>query len=92
MLLERIAAATVWGALRGLETFAQLVSWDFDAHTNAIHDVPIAISDHPRFPHRAFMIDTARHYEPLPVFTRLLDGMVVCKLNTLHWHISDGES
>ncbi len=85
-------AATVWGALRGLETFAQLVFWDFNAHVNAIRAVPISITDQPRFPHRAFMIDTARHWEPLPVFARLLDGMVMCKLNTLHWHISDGES
>jgi hypothetical protein len=80
-----LAAPTVWGALRGLETFAQLVEWDWDARTHVIRGAPWRIDDAPRFPHRSFMVDTARHYEPLAVLGRLLDGMAACKLNTLHW-------
>jgi hypothetical protein len=87
-----LTAPTVWGALRGLETFAQLVRYDWDGHQHVVAGVPHIIDDSPRFPHRAFMIDTARHWQPLPVFTRLLDGMAACKLNTLHWHISDLQS
>jgi hypothetical protein len=87
-----LTAPTVWGALRGLETFSQLVEWDWDNATHVIRGTPWEISDAPRFPHRAFMIDTARHFEPLTVFARLLDGMTACKLNTLHWHISDIQS
>ena len=79
-------------ALRGLETFSQLVRWDWNNHTHVIRSVPWRITDKPRFLHRAFMIDTARHYQPLAVFDRLLDGMAACKLNTLHWHVSDAQS
>ena len=87
-----LTAPTVWGALRGLTTFAQLVEWDWDNHTHVIHGAPWRIEDSPRFPHRSFMLDSARHYQPLPVFGRLLDGMAAAKLNTLHWHISDAQS
>jgi hexosaminidase len=91
-LQATLSAPAVWGVLRGLETFAQLVRWDWDNHSHVIYSAPWMIEDKPRFPHRAFMIDTARHFQPLAVFGRLLDGMTACKLNTLHWHISDEQS
>ena len=87
-----LSAPTVWGALRGLETFGQLVEWDWDGHSHIIRSAPWHIKDKPRFPHRAFMMDTARHFQPLAVFGRVLNGMAACKLNTLHWHISDAQS
>ena len=37
-----LRAATVWGALRGLETFSQLVRFDFDARGYEIADAPIS--------------------------------------------------
>ena len=91
-LQATLSAPAVWGVLRGLETFTQLVRWDWDNHSHVIRSAPWMIEDKPRFPHRAFMIDTARHFQPLAVFGRLLDGMAACKLNTLHWHISDAQS
>jgi hypothetical protein len=42
--------------LRGLETFSQLVQWDWDNHTHVIRAAPWWIQDAPRFAHRAFMI------------------------------------
>jgi hexosaminidase len=64
-----IHANTVWGALRGLETFAQLFTRDTSsaksagAVTTAL--APIAIADSPRFAHRGLLIDTARHFLPV---------------------------
>ena len=37
------------------------------------------------------MIDVARHYEPLDVIKRNLDGMLAVKLNVFHWHLSDDQ-
>lgn len=91
-LQATLSAPTVWGALRGLETFGQLVEWDWDDRSHVIRSAPLHIDDKPRFPHRAFMMDTARHLQPLAVFGRVLDGMAACRLNTLHWHISDAQS
>ena len=48
-----LVADTAYGALRGLETFAQLVQPD-----HSIREQRIA--DFPRFPFRATMVDTSR--------------------------------
>ncbi|KAF4527289.1 hypothetical protein B566_EDAN016077, partial [Ephemera danica] len=50
------------------------------------------VSDFPRFPHRGFMLDSVRHFHPLPLIFTLIDGMEASKLNTLHWHITDDQA
>ena len=81
-----ITAPTVYGAMHGLETFVQLVS-------RADRTVPAcAVVDKPRFPFRATMIDTSRHYYPLEAILSHLDAMSAVKMNVLHWHIVDIES
>jgi hexosaminidase len=55
-----LTANTVFGALRGLETFSQMVVFDFDSEAYTLPYAPWQISDTPRFPHRGLMIDSAR--------------------------------
>ena len=84
-----ISALNVYGALRGLETFSQLVYRRSDgsyAMTEA------AIIDVPRFTYRGTMIDTARHYLTLETILAHLDAMSYGKLNILHWHMTDSQS
>jgi len=82
-----LQAATDIGALRGLETFLQLLSLDERGVT-----VPeIAIFDEPRFPWRGLMIDVSRHFMPVAMVKRNLDGMAAVKLNVLHWHLVDDQ-
>jgi len=82
-----IQAATDIGALRGLETFLQLLTLDERGVT-----VPeIAIFDEPRFPWRGLMIDSSRHFMPVEMVKRNLDGMAAVKLNVLHWHLVDDQ-
>ena len=83
----RLAAQTVTGALRGMETFAQLISSDAEGFSAAA----AVIDDHPRFPWRGLMLDVARHWMPLAVVERTLDGMAAAKLNVFHWHLSDDQ-
>ena len=85
-------AKTVYGALRGLETFSQLVQFDFETETYQIASCPISISDAPRFPHRGLMIDTARHFEPLSAIRGIIDSLPFAKINVLHWHLVDTQS
>eukprot|EP01051_Picozoa_sp_SAG22_P025952 SAG22_NODE_7943_length_696_cov_0.825796_1_plen_181_part_00 len=54
-----LRAPTVWGALRGLETFSQLVEYDWDGGTHFVWGTPWHISDAPRFPHRAVCLSVA---------------------------------
>ena len=82
-----LQAATDIGALRGLETFLQLLTLDERGVT-----VPeISIFDEPRFPWRGLMIDSSRHFMPVEMVKRNLDGMAAVKLNVMHWHLVDDQ-
>lgn len=50
------------------------------------------IEDSPRFPHRGMLIDTGRHYLPVPFVRRVVRSLRIHKLNVLHWHLSDLQS
>lgn len=82
-----LKAATVVGAMRGLQTFLQLVQTD----GSSFFLPAVSIQDSPRFPWRGLMIDCSRHFEPIPVIKRELDGMAAVKLNVFHWHLSDDQ-
>src|SRR5271170_3902483 len=82
-----LQAKTVFGALHGLQTLQQLVQVE-DGH----FVIPaVQINDSPRFPWRGLMIDVSRHFMPLPVIYRTLDGMAAVKLNVFHWHLTDDQ-
>jgi len=82
-----INAPAVVGALRGLETFLQLLSGDASGYF-----IPEArIRDQPRFPWRGLLIDVGRHWQPIEVIKRNLDGMAAVKLNVLHLHLTDDQ-
>ncbi|MDT5296285.1 MAG: hexosaminidase, partial [Acidobacteriota bacterium] len=82
-----LRAGTTVGALRGLETFLQLLAGDRDGYY-----VPaVSIRDSPRFPWRGLLIDVGRHFEPLDVLKRNLDAMAAVKLNVLHWHLTEDQ-
>ena len=49
-----IQAKTVYGAMRGLETFSQLVDYSDNSTSYSINCLPTIISDTPRFPWRYF--------------------------------------
>src|SRR5215467_2277544 len=83
----KLNAPTPLGVLHGLQTFLQLVQI-----TPAGFAVPAAtIKDRPRFPWRGLLIDVGRHFIPVDLMKRNLDGMAAVKMNVLHWHLSDDQ-
>jgi hexosaminidase len=83
----KLTAANPLGAMHGLQTFLQLVRITPRGFT-----VPAAtIDDKPRFPWRGLMIDSGRHFIPIPVIENNLDAMEGVKLNVFHWHLSDDQ-
>lgn len=82
----------MYGALRGLETFSQLVSFQFSGEDYSLSGVPWSISDAPRFTHRGLMVDTARHFQPLASLRAIIDSLPYAKINVLHWHLVDSQS
>ncbi len=83
----QLTAPTPVGILRGIETFLQLV--ERDAQGSSVPSVDIA--DRPRYPWRGLLIDVSRHWMPLEVLRRNLDGMAAVKLNVLHLHLTDDQ-
>ena len=83
----KLTAPTPLGVLHGLQTFLQLVTV-----TPAGFAAPaVTIKDQPRFQWRGLLIDVSRHFIPLDVMKRNLDGMAAVKMNVLHWHLSDDQ-
>lgn len=82
-----LTSETDIGAMRGLETFLQLLQ------TKDGHYIikGVSIEDKPRFPWRGLLIDAGRHFMPVEVIKRNLDGMAAVKLNVLHWHLSEDQ-
>ncbi|XP_064391207.1 beta-hexosaminidase subunit alpha-like [Halichondria panicea] len=87
--MSMLSAKTVYGALKGLETFSQLVS------TNSMGQFQVPsfkANDVPSFLYRGFMIDTSRHFLEMKTIMDHLDAMAYSKFNVLHWHIVDDQS
>lgn len=83
----RLDASNPLGILRGMETFLQLVHAD----PRGFAIPAMTIEDQPRFPWRGLMLDVSRHWMPMAVVKRNLDGMAAVKLNVFHWHLSDDQ-
>lgn len=82
-----LTAPTVVGALRGFETLLQLLAGD----RGGFFLPAVTIDDAPRFPWRGLLIDVGRHFMPVDVIKRNLDGMAAVKLNVLHLHITEDQ-
>jgi hexosaminidase len=83
----KLTAPTPLGAMHGLRTFLQLVNVSPDGFAAPA----VTIQDQPRFPWRGLMIDSARHFIPLDILKRNIDGMEAVKMNVFHWHLSENQ-
>lgn len=61
------------------------------AKQDAITIPGILVSDVPRFPHRAFMMDIARNFQSKKEILKVIDMISLYKLNVLHLHLNDDE-
>ena len=82
-----LQAMTDVGAIRGLETFLQLVQTDGRRYFLPF----VSIHDQPRFQWRGLLIDCSRHFEPVEVLERTLNAMAAVKMNVFHWHLTDDQ-
>jgi hexosaminidase len=83
----KLSAPTPLGIMHGLQTFLQLVQ----VTPNGFAVPVVTIKDQPRFPWRGLLIDVSRHFIPIDVLKRNIDGMAAVKMNVLHWHLSDDQ-
>lgn len=88
----KLSSKTIFGAYHGLQTLSQLASFNFSTDTYEIDGAPWHIVDAPLYSHREVLMDTSRHFEPIPVITHFIESLAMAKINTLHWHIIDIQS
>jgi hexosaminidase len=88
----KLTAVSSIGVLRGLETFSQLFYHHSSGKAWYTPFAPVSVQDAPKFPHRGVMMDTARHFFPVPDILRTIDAMSWNKLNRLHVHVTDSQS
>ncbi|HOY99224.1 MAG TPA: family 20 glycosylhydrolase, partial [Candidatus Aminicenantes bacterium] len=82
-----LVAPTDLGILHGFETALQLLASGPDGYFFPC----VQIEDGPRFPWRGLLIDSARHFHPVDVIKRNLDGLAAVKMNVLHWHLTEDQ-
>lgn len=82
-----LTAPNPLGVLHGLQTFLQLLH----ATPRGFAVPSITIEDQPRFPWRGLMLDTGRHFMPLPEVRQTIDGLEAVKMNVFHWHLSEDQ-
>lgn len=84
---------TVTGALYALQTLRQLISYEIEGLSNLkSFSIPaVEIKDAPRFAYRGFMLDVARHFQPLEVVKKYIDLLAFYKINTFHFHLTDDQ-
>lgn len=85
-----VTAPSVFGAMRGLESIAQL--FESSESNLVVRGLPWSITDKPRYSHRGTLVDTSRHFLPLEALKTHIDAMAYTKLNVLHWHLLDFQS
>ena len=82
-----LTAPNALGVMHGLQTLLQLVH----ITPQGFAAPAVTIDDQPRFPWRGLMLDSGRHFQPVEVLERNLDGMEAVKLNVLHLHLSENQ-
>src|SRR5690606_9990390 len=50
----------------------------------------LRMEDSPRFGYRGLHLDVSRHFFPISFLKKYIDLMAIYKLNTFHWHLTDG--
>jgi hexosaminidase len=90
-LTARSAAGLFWATQSLLQLFDRS-PFGSPAAGKAAWTLPaVHIEDQPRFAWRDVLLDSARHFMPVPFVKRLIDLMAIYKLNVLHWHLTDDQ-
>lgn len=88
----KISSKTVWGMLRGMERFTQVLIRSTDGTLQAPFVPTLITADKPRFGHRGLLIDTSRHFLPTSTIKHIIDALPMGNFNVLHWHLVDAQS
>jgi N-acetyl-beta-hexosaminidase len=89
-----ISAKSPAGLFYALQTLRQLLPSDIESRKAIARtwEIPcLTIDDSPRFEYRGFMLDVARHFQPVEVLYRYIDLLSFYKINHFHLHLTDDQ-
>ncbi|MBB2147770.1 glycoside hydrolase family 20 protein [Pedobacter gandavensis] len=72
--------------LNGISTLRQIAYTRTDTKSLPA----VWIEDQPAFGYRGLMLDVSRHFLPITFLKKYIDLLSLYKLNTFHWHLTDG--
>jgi len=89
-----LEAASPAGFFYGVQTILQLLP--AEVFSGKSMGVPLTlpcvdIQDVPRLPWRGMMLDCSRHFFPKEFVLKYIDFLVLHKMNTFHWHLTDDQ-
>lgn len=87
----QVHAGDMRGALYAIQTLRQLGEFDLKNHVDALPIPCVRISDAPRFAWRGQSLDCARHFFAVNDIKKLLDLLLLHKMNVFHWHLTDDQ-
>ncbi len=89
-----VKAPAAAGLFYGCQTLRQLLPPAVLAGTkqDAVWEMPcVTIKDKPRYSWRGLMMDSGRHFMPVPFVKKFIDLMALHKMNTMHWHLTEDQ-
>lgn len=76
------------GLFYGVQTLLQLIPFE---ETNEIKLPCLQIEDEPKYAWRGMHLDVSRHFFPVDFVKKYIDYLVMYKMNTFHWHLTDDQ-
>ena len=87
-----ISASQPAGIFYGIQSLKTMLPANASKQqSSGIEVTGVEVTDKPRFPHRAFLMDVARNFQPKSQVLKVLDVMALYKLNVFHFHFSEDE-
>lgn len=77
------------GLFYGVQTLLQLVP--FEEKTKEVKLPCLQIEDQPKYAWRGMHLDVSRHFFPISFIKKYIDYLVMYKMNTFHWHLTDDQ-
>ena len=86
------------GLFHGVQTIRQLLPPEIElrSYTEVPNGVKwtipaVTIEDNPRFAYRGMHLDVGRHFLPVDFVKKYIDLLVLHKMNTFHWHLTEDQ-
>lgn len=87
-----IVAGSQAGAFYAVQSLLSLVPPEAWGQTQPSVDIwAVEVHDAPRFGYRSLSFDVARNFRTKKEVFRILDVMAMCKMNVLHFHLTEDE-